>query len=68
MTAMLVENTRSLTEFEPCDKCGNRSYFIATSGDFELTFCAHHGMQYSETLESQGFLVDDQTHLLANDL
>lgn len=68
MTAMLVENIRSLTEFEPCDKCGNRSYFIAIKDGLDLTFCAHHGSKFEPDLIAAGFHVDDQTHLLANDI
>ena len=68
MTTMLVENVRTLDGFEPCDKCGNRSYFVAVKDSLELTFCAHHGMEATDALETQGFIVSDQTHLLSEQL
>lgn len=48
--------------FEPCDACGHRSYIAAVWADGRrLTYCVHHGLEYTPGLEAQGASVDDQS-------
>lgn len=48
--------------FTPCDakRCRHRSYVFATmpSGN-ALSFCGHHGVEYTDELRRQGAVVKD---------
>lgn len=64
---MTVETVRQITGFEPCDKCGHRSYYLAVKDGLELTFCAHHFIDNSPALDAQGFSIYDYTSSLIED-
>lgn len=46
---VVSQTTAEFTDY--CDRCGvsAKSHFYLTSGG-ELTFCGHHGREYSESL------------------
>jgi hypothetical protein len=74
MTTTLLDppvQSRSLSRYhDRCDnsRCDAQSMVLATLGDFELTFCGHHGREHTILLMAQGFTVDDQSaRLLSND-
>lgn len=45
-------------EYDPCDRCGSRSYVWVTSGDAQLSYCAHHGTKYMTGLLEFGSVLD----------
>lgn len=69
MTVMTAtKRARQLTGHDRCDKCGSRAYFLALNETSELTFCGHHGLLYKLILESQGFIVFDETAALSEEI
>lgn len=44
-----------------CDRCKFQAYVVAQKGETELLFCAHHGKEYWNALEAQGFALFDFT-------
>lgn len=51
--------------YTPCDACAHRSYvFVSLPSGLELSYCAHHGRAYSESLRAQGAYIVDMTHLV----
>lgn len=72
MTTATVEEVeiglpfRELTGSDRCDRCKGRAYFHAVHKDslLELTFCKHHGEQFSVQLSIQGFVLSNQTNKL----
>ena len=44
-----------------CDRCNAQAFMIAEKGEQALLFCGHHGKQYSQTLEQQGWTMLDFT-------
>ncbi len=69
MTTMTAtKRARQLTGHDRCDKCRSRAYFLALNETSELTFCAHHGMEFKARLESQGFIVFDETSALTEEM
>lgn len=44
-----------------CDRCNAQAFVIAEKGPQALLFCGHHGNQYKQTLEVQGWTMLDFT-------
>ncbi|ASR77450.1 hypothetical protein SEA_PARADIDDLES_222 [Streptomyces phage Paradiddles] len=44
-----------------CDRCNAQAFVIAEKGDMALLFCGHHGKQYKQALEMQGWGLLDFT-------
>lgn len=47
-----------------CDRCGAQAFTAAIKGELMLLWCRHHTNKNRETLESDGWEIDDRTHLL----
>lgn len=61
-TVESIVKHRALTPFDRCDRCGFQAFILAVMGDFELTFCGHHGRENEDQLILQGFSISDETH------
>lgn len=40
-----------------CDRCGAQSFMTARKQMMFLDFCLHHGKQYNQALEQQGWII-----------
>lgn len=50
-----------MDRFEPCDRCGARSYvFVITNDLLELNYCAHHGTRYWDGLVKIALDIEDK--------
>ena len=46
--------------FVACDACGMRSYFfVLLASGLELSYCGHHGREYTPGLRAKGAIIDD---------
>lgn len=65
MTEQLLLESVPLNALDRCDRCGAQAYVRAvllTGG--ELMFCAHHGKEYAEKLETVSAKIQDETDKL----
>jgi hypothetical protein len=52
-----TENHNPVTD--RCDRCGAQGYVVAENiSGTRLVFCNHHGVEYKDKLEAQGFVVN----------
>jgi len=65
MVPTLASESPLLTEADRCDRCGARAYVVAVFDAGPLSFCAHHGRQYSGALATAAVLVYDESSLAA---
>ncbi|KQP62868.1 DUF7455 domain-containing protein [Nocardioides sp. Leaf285] len=54
---------RSLTAADRCDRCGAQAFIAAEFTASELLFCAHHGREHRDKIESA--ITVDETSKLA---
>lgn len=59
----LIETGRLLPR-DRCTRCGARAYVKAIKGELELLFCGHHAREHTGKLQIDGWLIDDQTHMI----
>lgn len=59
---------RELTSLDRCDACGAKAWVRAVLGETELLFCAHHGTKSLEGLEAVANFVQDDRHLLLEEI
>ena len=61
-----VPEVRELSGLDRCDRCIAAAIMLAIhkTTDRELLFCQHHGRQHKDQLESQNFVVYDQSDRL----
>lgn len=64
----LFVKTSELTALDRCDACSSRAYVRATNNESELLFCAHHAKKHVVALMTQGWLIDDQTFQITEDV
>lgn len=62
-----VENKRSMTTHDRCDRCNAQAFGVATLGDNELFFCGHHFRKNELALVASGWDLEDYTHLIDDD-
>lgn len=56
-----------IDEFVPCDACGHRSYvFAELRSGREVTYCAHHGLEYVPALIASGAKVLDFSYMVGS--
>lgn len=56
-----------IEDFVPCDACGHRSYvFAELRSGLELTYCAHHGLEYVPALIAGGAKVLDFSYMVGS--
>jgi hypothetical protein len=59
---MQTVETRPMNRQEDrCDKCRAQAFVMAEKGPMALLFCGHHGKQYKQSLELQGWGLLDFT-------
>lgn len=65
---MNIDSKNPCIEFSEdarCDRCGHRAVMCAEKDNLLLTFCGHHGREYSLSLEEEGWKISWDTDTLA---
>lgn len=66
MNTTVVDDIRTLTAADRCDRCGAQAYLRVTfvSGA-ELLFCAHHARMHEEKLRERAIHIHDESGKLS---
>jgi hypothetical protein len=57
---MQTMELRAVDKYSRCDRCNAQGFVVAEKGPMALVFCNHHGRQYKQSLEVQGWVLLDQ--------
>lgn len=62
----------SLTKLDRCDRCSARAYMRVYKKikrkNGELIFCMHHYREYEPVLITDNWIIDDQSHVLDEEM